>query len=188
MANDVTFDGGAIFLSKWAGVPPQKASHGSRGAVYAEGESTLAFGGPVMFRNNSAATGGAVTLADLHRSGGAGRPRMTFTTSKSSSFWVGNYAFKSSGGAALRIEPGCRAEFGTVATHNCGSNIAGALSSRVQNDVVVWWQGSYTCGGKTRGVGSYKVEGNLCAPRCFTQVSCKCPLGQVFRDLKCSCQ
>jgi hypothetical protein len=147
-ANNVTFDGAVNFWSNWvggAGLPPQAALYGSGGAVYgsggavyAEGDSTLAFGGPATFRNNSAATGGAITLGAR----GSAKPRMKFAASsaKSSSCWVGNYAAKSAGGAALRIEAGCRAEFGTLATHNFGSNIAGALSSSVQNDVVVMAQ------------------------------------------------
>jgi hypothetical protein len=193
MANDVTFDGGANFIGNWvgnAGVPRQDAVNGSGGAVYVEGDSMLTLGGPAVFRYNSAATGGAVTLGSDKLFGVVAipRPRMVFATSNSSSCWIGNYAVKSAGGAALRIEAQGRVEFGTLAQHNFGSNVVEPLVSRTQYDITVQEKGSYMCGDKVRGAGRYKIEGDVCSTRCSVQQICKCPDSQHFADSVCGCQ
>jgi hypothetical protein len=184
MAGDVTLAGSARFISnRVAGASPKSGEHGSGGAIFVDGAvggSTLTFGGPTMFRNNTATRGGAVTLADS---------RLKFTEStRSSSCWVGNHAHELSKGAALRIQALARVEFGTLAPHNFGTHIAGTLETPTRDDIVVLVNGSYVCGEDHGEVNSYSVEGNMCSAQCSAQHTCKCPLGHKFDALKCSCQ
>jgi hypothetical protein len=190
MAGDVTFAGGARFISnRVAGASLKSGEHGSGGAIHVAGwlgNSTLTFGGPAMFRNNTAARGGAVTLAGLipqYPPDKVTAVRIKFTDSRRSSCWVANHAHKLAGGAALLVELGGRVEFGTLSQHNFGSNTAGSPSNRTRDDIVVLVNGSYACGD-----GSYSVEGNVCSKQCSAQHTCDCPLGQKFDALKCSCQ
>jgi hypothetical protein len=135
-------------------------------------------GGLSTFRNNSAATGGAVELGS--------KGRMTFTTSKRSSCWVANYAVKSDAGAALRVEGNGRVDFGALAQHNFGSNVAGI--SKMQNDITVLESGAYVCGVNKPGAGRYKIEGNVCSFNCAVQQICKCLDSQMFADRMCRCK
>jgi predicted outer membrane repeat protein len=183
---DVTFAGGVRFLNNQASPEGQ---YGYGGAIYVDGNSTLSFGGPAVFRNNSASKGGAVALGDSYsRVTVVSMPRMVFSNSRSSSCWTGNRASVAvNAGAALHIQSSGKAEFG-VAPHNFGSNKAGTVVGGKEQDVVVLAKGSYKC--KTaagKGAGSYKVEGSICAASCRLS-SCKCPVSQSFDTNKCSCQ
>jgi hypothetical protein len=153
MAGNVTFAGGARFISNSvAGASPNSGEGGSGGAIFVEGwlgNSTLTFGGPAIFRYNSASRGGAVTLADSspqYPPDKVSVMRVKFTGSRrSSSCCVGNHAWAVSGGGAVRIEAKGRVEFGMLAPHNFGENIAGTPKSHTRDDIVVLVNGSYVC-------------------------------------------
>uniref|UniRef100_A0A383VSW0 Right handed beta helix domain-containing protein n=1 Tax=Tetradesmus obliquus TaxID=3088 RepID=A0A383VSW0_TETOB len=181
--SDVTFAAGAQFISNSA-----TAQDGSGGVVHVCGNSTLAFGGPVTFRNNSASRGGAVTITPGAWWPNATTTRMVFSgSSSSSSCWMGNTATTAAGGAALRIEAYGSALFGTTAPHNFGSNLAGSGNSAVEQDITVLDKGWFTCNSRSFA-GSFSIEGNVCAARCAGKAVCKCPFGQVFVPVQCSCQ
>jgi hypothetical protein len=92
------------------------------------------------------------------------------------------------GGAALRIKAYGHVEFGKLASHNFGTNIAGTLRNHTQDDIVVSVNGLYSCAEK-HNEGGYSVEGNVCDAICQSaKNNCKCPLGQRFHAVKCSCQ
>jgi hypothetical protein len=184
--SDVILAGGAQFISNRAS---PEGEFGSGGAIHMLGNSTLSIGGPVTFRKNSASQGGAVTLA----AGWWSNPtstRITFSGSKSSSCWIGNYASVLSGGAALRIEAGGSVQFGTLAAQNFGSNVAGPISSAVEQDIAVLEKGAFQCRATaSSSAGNYSIEGDLCAASCMPgKAGCKCPTGQAFEQNLCSCQ
>jgi hypothetical protein len=184
MESDVTLAGGAQFTSNWAS---PEGEYGSGGAVYVGGNSTLTIGGPVIFKDNSASQGGAVTLG-AYAWGQVSKQSIRFLNSKSTSCWIGNYASTLNGGAALRIEALGSASFGTLASHNFGSNLAGPPSLAKEQDIAVLAKASFKCS-STYAAGIYSIEGNVCAASCVPGKSgCKCAAAQVFLPSRCSCQ